>query len=131
MSTEPCQRPVDTAVACHYADDPASRPRCALTAVVRYGPVPLCRSCQDRRSTLGKGHPPVILTSPELDVLDWIDAAHRQASAAERTLAAAIARGRQTGHTWTAIGARLGISRQAAQQRYARSQATPAARIRS
>jgi len=129
VSTPPRQGPVDAAVCCHYADDPASRPDCTLTAVIRYGPVPLCRSCQSRRSTLGKGQRPLPLTGHDLDVLAWIRTADRQATAAEHTLAAAVTRARQAGHPWSAIGAQLGVSRQAAQQRFTTAKPT-AARIR-
>ncbi|MDN5856912.1 MAG: hypothetical protein L0K86_29565, partial [Actinomycetia bacterium] len=92
------QESVDTAVRCHYADDPVRRPRCDLTATVRYGTVALCPSCQAARSTLGKGQPPVPLpTGPPLDVLDWIATAHEQTIAADRTLTAAVTRARQSG----------------------------------
>lgn len=118
------QESVDTAVRCHYADDPVRRPRCDLTATVRYGTVALCPSCQAARSTLGKGQPPVPLpTGPPLDVLDWIATAHEQTIAADRTLTAAVTRARQSGTSWTAIGTQLGVSRQAAQQRFTRASA--------
>ncbi len=115
------QRSVDTAgpVRCHYATDPTRRPNCTLTASVRIGTLALCPSCSARRSTLGKGQRSAALPpSPQLDVLDWIDTTHQQAAAAENTLTAAVTRARQAGHTWTAIGTRLGITRQAAQQRF-------------
>jgi hypothetical protein len=115
------QRAVDDGgpVRCYYAADPTLRPACTLTATARYGGVPLCPSCAARRSTVGKGEPPRPLPpGPALDVLAWIDAAHGELRAAERTLAAAVARARQHGHSWSTIGARLGISRQGAQQRF-------------
>ena len=115
------QRSVDStdAVRCHYAEDPTRRPHCTLTASIRLGTVALCPSCSARRSSLGKGQPPVALPpGPALDVLAWIETAQQQAAAAERILAATVTRARQAGHTWSAIGARLGISRQAAQQRF-------------
>ncbi len=116
------QRPVDTAKACYYADDPARRPQCTLTATVQIGAVALCASCNSARSTLGKGQPPVPLPAgPELDVLRLLATAHQQANAAEATLAAAVTRARQTGASWSVIGAQLGISRQGAQQRFTRA----------
>jgi len=118
------QRPVDAVVACHYADDPVTRPQCTLTATVAFGTIALCPSCQTRRSTLGKGQPPRPLTAEgRLDVLDWINAAHEQTKRAERNLTAAVTRARQTGASWSAIGTQLGISRQAAQQRFTRASA--------
>jgi hypothetical protein len=116
------QRPVDSQLLCHYADDPAARPRCTLTAAVRYGAVALCPSCNAARSTLGKGQTPVRLPAGRaFDVLGWVATAHQQAGAAEATLAAAVTRARQGGATWSVIGAQLGVSRQGAQQRFTSS----------
>ena len=115
------QQSVDSALACYYAGDPDARPRCALTATVRLGPVVLCPSCNAARSSLGKGQRPVPLPAgPELDVLGWVATAHHQARGAEANLAAAVTRARQAGASWTAIGAQLGLSRQGAQQHFAR-----------
>ena len=115
------QQPVDSPRRCYYADDPAARPWCTLTATVRHGAVALCPSCNAVRSTLGKGQTPVPLPAgPGFDVLGWVATAHQQAGAAEATLAAAVTRARQSGASWTAIGAQLGLSRQGAQQRFAR-----------
>lgn len=52
-----CQRRVDTTIACHYADDPVSRPGCTLTATVRFGTIALCLSCETHRSTVGNRQP--------------------------------------------------------------------------
>ena len=107
---------------CHYADDPGRRAHCTLTAVVRFGATPLCATCRQARSTLGKGQPATPLpTGPIVDVLGWVSETHEQAATAHRRLAAAVTRARQAGHPWSAIGARLGISRQAAQQRFDRT----------
>ena len=115
------QRGPDTpaAVACHYAGDPALRPRCTLTAEVRLGPVALCGPCAAARSTLGKGITPQSLPpGPAIDVLDWVTDARAAASQARRDLHAAVTRARSQGRSWTQIAARLGITRQAAQQRF-------------
>lgn len=119
------QRPVDAhAVRCHYAADPSSRPHCALTATVRFGTLALCGSCNSRRSSIGKGQPPIPLPDAgPVDVLDWITTAHEQATTAEQVLTAAITRARQNGQPWSAIGAQLGTTRQAAQQRFTRASA--------
>jgi hypothetical protein len=113
--------PDPAAVRCYYAGDPARRPHCALTAEIALGPVALCSPCAAARSTLGKGTVPAALPpGPQIDVLDWVadaDAAVRQAS---RDLAAAVTRARSRGRTWTQIAGRLGITRQAAQQRFSR-----------
>ncbi len=115
------QQPVDTALACYYADDPARRPRCTLIATIQLGAVALCASCNTARSTLGKGQAPVRLPErPAFDALGWVATAQQRANAAEATLAAAVTRARQTGGSWSAIGAQLGLSRQGAQQRFTR-----------
>jgi hypothetical protein len=113
------QQLVDSPRRCHYADDPARRPRCTLTATVQYGAVALCPSCNAARSSVGKGQTSVPLpVGPAFDVLGWVATAHQQAGAAEATLAAAVTRARQRGATWSVIGAQLGVSRQGAQQRF-------------
>ncbi len=107
---------------CSHATDPHLRPDCTLTATLRFGSVVLCRPCASRRSTVGKGQPEIPLPpSPIIDLRGWIAAAARDAAAAEHTLNAAISRARQAGLSWSAIGAQLGVSRQAAQQRFART----------
>ena len=122
MTTLRRQQPVDTARACYYADDPALRPHCTLTATIRLGNVVLCASCNTARSTLGKGQTAVPLPpGPGLDVLGWVTTAHQQATTAEATLAGAVTRARQSGTSWSAIGAQLGISRQGTQQRFTRA----------
>jgi hypothetical protein len=79
----------------------------------------LCGSCARARSTLGKGLAPLPLPpSPPLDVLDWVADAHTAAAQAQRQLTAAVTRARNQGHTWTQIAHRLGVTRQAAQQRF-------------
>ena len=121
MTSPRRQQPVDTAQLCYYADDPARRPRCTLTAAIRLGAVALCGSCDAARSTLGKGQTPIPLPPGQaFDVLGWVTTAHQQAGAAEANLAAAVTRARQTGASWTVIGAQLGLSRQGAQQRFTR-----------
>jgi hypothetical protein len=116
------QQPVDIPMVCYYANDPTHRPACTLTATVRLGAVALCASCNTTRSTLGRGQTPVPLpTGPTVDVLGWVATAHQQTRAAEATLAAAVTRARQSGATWSAIGAQLGLSRQGVQQRFTRA----------
>jgi len=124
MNSPGRQQPVDTGdavAACYYAADPARRPQCTLTATIQLGAVNLCPSCNTRRSTLGKGQHPIPLPpGPPFDVLSWVTTAHQQVDTAEATLAAAITRARQSGASWTAIGAQLGLTRQGAQQRFTR-----------
>lgn len=106
-------------IRCLYADQPNSRPHCQLTAVVRYGNAALCPDCDTRRSTLGKGLTPRRLPNPQpVDILNWIAQADEQTHQAQAELAAAVHRARAQHHSWTAIGATLKITRQAAQQRF-------------
>ena len=124
MTSPQCQQPVDTALPCYYAADPARRPRCTLTATIQLGAVALCASCNTARSTLGKGQTPVPLpATAAVDVLGWVATASHQAKAAEATLVAAVTRARQAGASWSLIGAQLGLSRQGAQQRFTRPRA--------
>ena len=110
---------LDSIVWCAHATDPDRRPHCTLTATARFGTVALCSPCASRRSTVGKGQPGIPLPpSPTIDLRSWIAAAHHEATVAEHTLKAAISRARQAGLPWSAIGAQLGVSRQAAQQRF-------------
>jgi hypothetical protein len=104
------------ASACYYA---AGRPDCQVLAAVRYGPLALCASCDQRRSTTGKGTAPVRLPDPQtlLEIAAARDACQRAAAALRHAVAAA----RQAGHPWSAVAAILGGTRQAAQQRFART----------
>jgi hypothetical protein len=108
-----------TPVRCHYAADPARRPHCTLTAEVLLGATPLCGSCARARSTLGKGTTPRRLPpGPPLDVLAWITEADTATRQAHRNLSAAVTRARSQGRTWTQIASQLGVTRQAAHQRF-------------
>ncbi len=120
------QHDLDTFVWCSHATDPHLRPHCTLTATIKFGPVALCQDCAQRRSTVGKGQPGTTLPpSPPPDLLSWVTAVVRDAATAEQTLNAAITRARQAGMSWAVIGDHLGVSRQAAQQRFARASASP------
>lgn len=107
---------------CYYAHQPGARPDCRLGATARVGRTPLCSSCLARRSTLGKGQRVRRLSTgggeDAIDVLSWISEAAAELRTAEHGLAGAVHRARQRGHSWAAIGQRLQITRQAAQQRF-------------
>jgi hypothetical protein len=120
-SARHCQPRLDTAASllCHYAGDPARRPGCTLTAEVLTGTIALCRPCARARSTVGKGTTPRPLPpGPAFDVLDWVAQADAAARQAQHHLAATVIRARQHGRTWAQIADRLGVTRQAAQQRF-------------
>ena len=100
--------------ACQYA---GARPGCQVLAAICYGPVALCAACDQRRSTLGKGTPPVSLPDPR--ALLQMAAARDACQQAAADLRRAVAAARQAGHPWSAVAAILAVSRQAAQQRFA------------
>jgi hypothetical protein len=101
---------------CRYA---GTRPDCQVLAAVRYGQLALCAACDQRRSTLGKGTRAVALPDPR--ALLEIAAARRACQQAETGLRQAVAAARQAGHPWNSIAVILGATRQAAQQRFART----------
>jgi hypothetical protein len=102
--------------ACFYADRPQDRPCCEGLGVVRYGPITLCGDCDRRRSAVGKGTAPVRLADPGalVDVIAARDARRR----ADLVLRHAVSSARRAGHPWSAVGAVLGTTRQAAQERF-------------
>lgn len=105
---------------CHYATQPGRRPDCQITAVLRRGGLFLCTNCDAQRSTLGKGQPATTIrpTPTPADPLDWVTQAQDRLTAAQEELDAAVTRARRHGHTWAAIADRIGVTRQAVQQRY-------------
>lgn len=111
---------LDAYPVCYYADKPDLRAECQRRAVVAYGKVKLCADCDSRRSTMGKGVAPRSLVAGR----DWsplvaVETAVGHLKAAESELAGAVEHARRLGHSWGILGAVLGVTRQAAQQRYA------------
>lgn len=102
--------------ACFYAHRPQDRPCCEALGVVRYGPTTLCADCDRRRSAVGKGMTPLHLPDP--GALLEIIAARDTCRQAELALRKAVSSARRAGHAWSAVGAVLGTTRQAAQQRF-------------
>src|SRR5260221_457948 len=84
--------------ACRYA---GARPECQVLAAVRYGQLALCASCDQRRSTLGKGTPATVLPDPR--ALLEIAAASDACQQAEAGLRRAVAAARPAGHPWSAL----------------------------
>ncbi len=107
-------------IRCLYAYRPADRPACQLTATIAYGTTGLCTPCNERRSTLGKGQAGRQLPVREPDPLDLLADAYTQVMTATEQLNSAVIRARQHHLTWAAIATVLGITRQAAQQRFTR-----------
>ena len=118
--TEAPSRRVDIIpVTCHYANDPR-RPDCDGHAVVTYGPVALCSSCDLRRSTVGKGLVArrLVPGPAEFEALRAVEAARDRLLRAEAELASAVISARDRGCSWSQLGRALATSRQAAQQRF-------------
>ena len=74
-----------------------------------------------RFETARDGAGPDIITEIDGDAFDEIVAARRAAAVADEALVAAVTRARAKGQTWEAIGAALGVSRQAAHAKYAKA----------
>jgi hypothetical protein len=118
-AAEGSSRRVDTPLICYYAADPG-RPECERIAVVAYGRIALCGSCNQRRSTVGKGITPRWLQPPaaQREALITVESARQRLWQADAELAAAVAAARSIGCSWTHLGRALATSRQAAQQRF-------------
>ena len=116
-AAHPRQQTLTGALRCYYSDarHRQLRPNCEGVAVVAYGPTRLCASCHALRSGVGKGTVPRSLPGVELGRL--IDAA-RAAADAEHELDRAARDARHAGASWTHIGDAVGLTRQAAQQRW-------------
>lgn len=116
-AANPRQQPLTDALRCYYDDARHRdlRPHCQRVAVVAYGPTRLCAACDAMRSSVGKGMVPRPVPAAELGCL--IDAARTAADAANE-LALAAGNARQAGATWSEIGDAVGLTRQAAQQRW-------------
>jgi len=92
-----------TATVAGLAAEDAERVREGVAAAVVGGPDGLRRELQ----------------SDPASFLSLVAAAHVGAAEADRLLHQAVVGARQAGHSWEAIGGLLGVSRQAAQQRFA------------
>lgn len=108
---------------CYYAERLADRPDCEILGVVRYGPITLCADCDRRRSTVGKGTAAVRLPDPS--ALLALVRARQAFTEAECSLRRAVSSARRSGHPWSSLGAVLGTTRQAAQQRFAGATGDP------
>jgi hypothetical protein len=101
---------------CYYAQGAhPARPHCDGIAAVAYGNIALCASCDQMRSAVGRTDAPRPLPAAKLHRLI---AAAQTLAQAENDVAQAVRQARQGGASWTHIGDALGVSRQAAQQRW-------------
>ncbi len=121
MNTGPTPNPRQQALTgllrCHYDTDEhrRSRPHCQGVAVVAYGPIRLCATCDQMRSAVGRTNAARPVPGAELRQL--IDAALAVIHA-ERQLDDAVHAARHAGASWAQIGDATSLTRQAAQQRW-------------
>jgi hypothetical protein len=122
---DPRQQALTDALRCYYDDarHRPLRPHCQGVAVVAYGLTRPCASCDAMRSSVGKGTAPRPL--PAVELAHLIDAAKTAADAHDQ-LADAARAARHAGATWAQIGDALGLTRQAAQQRWSHCRFTSA-----
>ncbi len=104
-----------TGFQCHHANDADLRPHCEGFAVVAYGRVALCGECDAMRSAVGRDHAGRVFPGARLAQLARATAAVRHAEAA---LADAVRSASTAGASWSQIGDIVGMSRQAAHQRW-------------
>lgn len=102
---------------CYYADGHLDRPHCQRVAVVAYGPIVLCVMCDAMRSAVGRTDAARKVPGAELG--DLIEAAD-ELKRADKGVNEALQRARRAGASRGQIGDALGITRQAAQQRFGR-----------
>ena len=109
-----------TVVSCYYAQERLRRdhPHCQGVPIVAYGSIILCAECDKRRSTVGKGITPRPIPAAHLARLGQ---AADGSQHADTVLADAALSARAAGASWTQIGRAVGITRQAAQQRWGSS----------
>lgn len=100
---------------CYYADEAHShlRPHCQHVGTVAYGHIVLCATC-DAMHSAGRNVPRRL---PGAELTELLACA-RDLAAALEGLDSGVAAARRAGASWGQVGAALGISRQAAQQRF-------------
>ncbi len=112
------QQALTARLRCHYAgpDRKAQRPDCQGVGAIAYGSIVLCPRCDKLRSAVGRTGTVQELPGAELAELMAADA---ELAGAEERVVRALQNARGAGASWAQVGDALGISRQAAQQRFA------------
>jgi hypothetical protein len=113
----PRQETLTGMLRCHYDTDERRplRPHCQGFAIVAYGDIRLCATCDQMRSAVGRTN--IARAVPGAELAHLIDAA-QAVTRAERQLADAVRAARVAGASWAQIGDAVGLTRQAAQQRW-------------
>ncbi len=111
------QQALTARLRCYYSAPArrAERPHCDGAGAVAYGSIVLCPSCDKMRSAVGRTGTVRKLPGAELAELM---AAATELSDAEERVVSALRNARGAGASWAQVGDALGISRQAAQQRF-------------
>lgn len=113
-SANPRQEALTGRLRCYYDTD-EHRPHCQGLAVLAYGNIRLCATCDRMRSAVGRTNMARAVPGAELaHLIDVADAVTH----AERQLADAVRAARAAGASWAQIGDAIGLTRQAAQQRW-------------
>lgn len=112
------QQALTARLRCHYAgpDRRAQRPDCQGVGAVAYGSIVLCPSCDKLRSAVGRTG--TVQKLPGAELAELMAAAAELARTEDRVVQA-LHDARAAGASWAQVGDALGISRQAAQQRFA------------
>jgi hypothetical protein len=111
-------------LSCYHAGGAGpARPHCEGVAVVAYGNIALCGECDKMRSAVGRTNTARPL--PAAQLYELMTAARTLAQAGH-AVAEAVRQARRAGASWTQVGDALGVSRQAAQQRWSAQSASSA-----
>jgi hypothetical protein len=102
---------------CYYSNGRGAveRPHCQRVGVVAFSGIVLCAMCDAMRSAVGRTNVPRKVPGDELSAL--VEDA-RALALAEQRLDKAARRARAAGASWGQLGDAMGITRQAAQQRF-------------
>jgi hypothetical protein len=116
-TVSPRQQELIAGLVCYYSRNigNVARPHCQGVAIVTYGNIALCSMCDKMRSAVGRTNVPRKLPGAELTEL--VEAA-RALRLAEQRVERAARRARDAGASWSHLGDAIGITRQAAQQRF-------------
>jgi hypothetical protein len=117
-AVSPRQQALLAGLNCYYSTGKrgtVERPHCQRIAVVAFGGIVLCAMCDAMRSAVGRTNVPRKVPGVELAAL--VEDA-RALALAERRLDKAARRARAAGASWGQLGDAIGITRQAAQQRF-------------
>jgi hypothetical protein len=118
-TVSPRQEALLAGLNCYYStgsrEVQAERPHCQRIAVVAFGNIVLCAMCDAMRSAVGRTNAPRKVPGAELSTL--VEDA-RALALAEQRLDKAARRARAAGASWGQLGDAMGITRQAAQQRF-------------